>query len=253
MSSIIEKLLEKGMDLARDQVVTDLRVGLAYTAVEVSDRDVGLAYTFRHDIGATCAAVKEAGEITGRATKELVGWIKKGDLLSNAIGLATLNALLQPSLPESLGEDFLSFLEIGPHDKVGMVGFFGPLIKPLRRRCGELLIFEREIKREKGLLDPEEIRLRLPHCSIVILSATTLINQTFDQITKYIGKSREVVLLGPSAPLIPDLFEETPITWLAGIQMVDGKRSLKIVNEGAGTQRLTNSGSVKKVVVPSKK
>jgi len=80
-----------------------------------------------------------------------------------------------------------------------------------------------------------------------------LINQTFDQITKYIGKSREVVLLGPSAPLIPDLFEETPITCLAGIQMVDGKRSLKIVNEGAGTQRLTNSGSVKKVVVPSKK
>ena len=253
MSSIIEKLLEKGMDLANDQVVTDLRVGLAYTAVEVSGRDVGLAYTFRHDIGPTCTAVREAGAITGRATKELVGWIGKGDLLSNAIGLATLNALIQAYLPESLGEDFLSFLSIGRHDRVGMVGFFAPLIQPIRQRCGELLIFEREIDRGKGLLDPEEIKLRLPGCSVVILSATTLINQTFDQIAKCIGESREVVLLGPSAPLLPEVFEETPITYLAGIQMVNGKRSLKIVSEGGGTQRLTNSGSVKKVVVPSGK
>lgn len=253
MSSIIEKLLEKGMDLAGNQVVTDLRVGLGYTAVEVSDRHVGLAYTFHHDIGPTCTAVKEAGEITGSATKQLVGWIKKGDLLSHAVGLATLNALLQPYLPESVGEDFLSFLKIGPHDRVGMVGFFAPLIKPIQQICGELLIFEREAEKGKGLLDPEEIRLRLPPCSIVILSATTLINQTFDEITKYLGGAREVVLLGPSAPLVPDLFEETPITYLAGIRMVNGKRSLKIVSEGGGTQRLTNSGSVKKLVVPSKK
>jgi len=246
----MERLVEKGMDLAGDQVVTDLRVGLAYTAVEVSGRDVGLAYTFRHDIGPTCTAIKEAGEITGRAAKELVGWIEKGDLLSHAVGLATLNALLQPCLPESQGEDFLSFLTIGPHDRVGMVGFFAPLIKPIQRRCGELLIFEREIKKGKGLLNPEEMRLRLPRCSIVVLSATTLINQTFDQIAKYTGGSREVVLLGPSTPLIPDVFEGTPITYLAGVQMVDGKRSLKIVSEGGGTQRLTNSGSVKKMVVP---
>ena len=252
MKLTIERLLEKGMDLAGNQIVTDLRVGLGYTAVEVSYRDVGLAYTFSHDIGRRCTVVKETGEITGRSAKELLGWMRKGDLLSTAIGLATLNALLQPYLPESLGKDFLQFLNMGPNDRVGMVGFFPPLIQPIRRRCGELLIFERQINRGKGLLGPEEIRSRMPDCSIVILTATTLINQTFDQITRHIGGAREAVLLGPSVPLLPDIFEKTPITYLGGIQMIDGKKSLQIVSEGGGTPRLMNSGSVKKIVVASK-
>ncbi|UCH00885.1 MAG: DUF364 domain-containing protein [Deltaproteobacteria bacterium] len=252
MKSTTERLLEKGMDLAGNQIVTDLRVGLGYTAVEVSYKDVGLAYTFSRDVSRRCTVGKETGEITGRSAKELFGWLRKGDLLSTAIGLATLNALLQAYLPESLGKDFLQFLKIGPKDRVGMVGFFPPLIQPIRRRCGELLVFEREVNKGKGLLSPEDIRSHIPDCSIVILTATTLINQTFDQITRHIGGAREVVLVGPSTPLLPDIFEETPITYLAGIQMIDGKKSLQIVSEGGGTPRLTSSGSVKKIVVASK-
>ncbi len=252
MKSTIERLLEKGMGLVGNQIVTDLRVGLGYTAVEVSYKDVGLAYTFSRDISRRCTVGKETGEITGRSAKELLGWLRKGDLLSTATGLATLNALLQPYLPESLGKDFLEFLKVGPNDRVGMVGFFPPLIQPIRRRCGELLIFEREPNKGKGLLGPEDIRSHIPDCSIVILTATTLINQTFDRITRHIGGAREVVLVGPSTPLLPDIFEKTPITYLAGIQMIDGKKSLQIVSEGGGTPRLMNSGSVKKIVVASR-
>ena len=249
MNSTTERLLEKGMDLAGDQIVTDLRVGLGYTAAEVSNKDVGLAYTFQHDISGTCTAIKQAGKITGSTAKELVGWMGTGDLPSSAMGLATLNAVLQSYLPESLGEDFLPFLEIGPKNSVGMVGYFRPLIQPIRQKCGELLIFEREASKGKGLLGPEEIRFRLPDCTIVILSATTLINHTFDQITKYIGRAREVVLLGPSAPLLPDAFEKTPVSYLGGVQMIDREKCLKIVSQGGGTQRLLKAGSVKKIVV----
>lgn len=252
MNSTIEDLLERGMGLAGEQVVTDLRVGLGYTAVEVSDKHIGLAYTFRHDISQTCTAVKQAGQITGRTAKELIGWMRRDDLLSSSIGLAALNALLQSCLPGSLGEDFLPLLKLGPSDRVGMVGFFAPLIQPIRRRCGELLIFERETNKAKGLLGPEEVRSRIPDCTIVILSATTLINKTFDEIVRYIGRAREVVLLGPSAPLLPDTFVKTPVTYLGGIQAIDREKSLKIVSEGGGTQRLMKSGSVRKIVVPSK-
>lgn len=252
-NSTIEDLVEKGMDLAGDQTVTDLRVGLGYTAAEVSNKDVGLAYTFRNDISRTCTAVRQAGGITGRTAKELIEWMRTDDLLSSSIGLATLNALLQPYFPESLGSDFLPLLELGPDDRVGMVGFFAPLIQSIRRRCGELLIFERQTNKAKGLVGPEEIRFRIPDCTVVILSATTLINKTFDEIVKYVGRAREVVLLGPSAPLLPDAFEKTPVTYLGGVRMIDREQSLKIVSEGGGTQRLMKSGSVEKMVVSSKK
>jgi len=102
------------------------------------------------------------------------------------------------------------------------------------------------------LLGPEDIRSHIPACSIVILTATTLINQTFDPITRHIGGAREAVLVGPSTPILPDIFEKTPITYLAGIEMIDGKKSLQIVSEGGGTPRLMNSGSVKKMVVASR-
>ncbi len=253
MKATIEELLERGMGLAGEQLVTDLRVGLGYTAVEVSDKEVGLAYTFRHDIGRTCTALKQAGEITGRTAKELIGWMGRDDLLSSSIGLATLNAVLQPYLPEGLGKDFLPLLKLGPHDRVGMVGFFAPLIQPIRRRCGELLIFERQTNKAKGLLGPGEIRARIPDCTVVILSATTLINKTFEEIVKYIGQAREVVLLGPSAPLLPDAFERTPVTYLGGVQVIDRGKSLRIISEGGGTHRLMKSGSVRKIVVPSKR
>jgi uncharacterized protein (DUF4213/DUF364 family) len=253
VSSTIEELLERGMGLARELLVTDLRVGLGYTAVEVSGKDVGLAYTFRHDIGGTCTALKQAGQIAGRTAKELIEWMRRDDLLSSAIGLATLNALLQPHLPEGVGEDFLPLLKLGPGDKVGMVGFFAPLIQPIRRRCGDLLIFESKKNREKGLLGPEEIAFRIPDCTVVILSATTLINKTFDEIVKYIEQAREVVLLGPSAPLLPDAFEGTPVTYLGGVEMIDKEKSFRIISEGGGTQRLMKSGSVRKIVVPSKR
>jgi len=253
MTSISEKLLRKGIDIAGDHVVTDLRVGLAYTAVEVSGKNVGLAYTFRHDIGGRCTAVREAGKITGKPARELIGWIEQSDVLSRAIGLATLNALLQPHLGGSLGEDFLPFLRIGHKDKVGMVGFFDPLIEPVRQRCAELLIFERETSRGNGLLTPEDIRSRLPDCSIVILSATTLINRTFDHIMKYVRGAREIVLLGPSTPLVADIFQNTPITYLAGVKILNGGKTLQVVSEGGGTQRLTASGAVKKEVIASRK
>ena len=193
--------------------------------------------------------MREAGEIAGRSVKEALGWAGNGDLLSNAIALAAFNAVLQPRLPKSLGEDFLSFLEIGPHDTMGMIGFFAPLVQPLRERCGELLIFEQERERGEGLLSPEEIGSRLPGCSIVIISATTLINETFDDIIKHTASAREVILLGPSTPLLPEAFKETPLTY---DQIIDSGKTLALVSEGGGTRRLTKRGTVKKVLVSAK-
>jgi uncharacterized protein (DUF4213/DUF364 family) len=84
----------------------------------------------------------------------------------------------------------------------------------------------------------------------VIISATTLINETFDEIVAHTMSAREVILLGPSTPLLPEAFEGTPLTYLAGIQIIDRRKTLAIVSEGGGTRRLTKLGTVRKVVVP---
>ena len=236
-----------GERLSRDLNVTDVRIGLGYTAVEVDERDVGLAYTFRQEAGHTCTALKMAGELSGKPAQQIVGLMRERDVISSAVGLATFNALIQERMPDSRGEDFFSLLALLPGERVGMVGFFAPVIPTIKKAGCELFIFEKNLARGEGLYPPEKIPLKLPLCSVVILSATTLINRTFEGIIPHTKQAREVVMLGPSTPMVPDLMGNYGVTVLAGMKIVKPDRVLQIISEGGGTQRLRDAA--RKIVV----
>lgn len=238
---IEEKLCELGEKLSQGVRVKDVRIGLGYTAVQVNGGEVGLAYTFRKETGHTCTALKIAGELSGTQAAHLVSYIKERDVISSAVGLATLNALFQKRMPASLGEDFFPLIGLKAGDLVGMVGYFAPIIPIIRKSNSKLIIFEKNIKRGEGLYGPKEIPAKLPDCSVVILSATTLINHTFEGIVSHVKRAREVVLLGPSTPMIPDIMGTYGITILAGMRIVKPAMVLRIVSEGGGTQRLRDS------------
>ncbi len=245
---INKELYALGKEVAENRHVTDVRIGLGYTAVEIDERSVGLAYTFRQDAGHTCTAMKMAGELSGKAAARLVALLEEKDVISSAVGLATLNALIQERLPESQGKDFFSFLSLRSGEKVGMVGFFAPIIPQIRKAGCDLWIFERNLSRGENLFPPEEIPQKLPDCSVVILSATTLINHTFEDVAPHFQTAREVVMLGPSTPFLPEMLGRYGVTLLAGMRTVKPKWVLRIVSEGGGTQRLGNA--VRKMVVP---
>jgi uncharacterized protein (DUF4213/DUF364 family) len=245
---IERRFVTTGERLSAGAVVTDVRVGLGYTAVQVDGGDVGLAYTFRSEAGHTCTALKMAGDLTGKPAEELISWVEQEDVIASSLALATFNAVCQKKIREAPGGDFLTMIHLGPGDKVGMVGFFAPLIKAIRDTGSGLLIFEKNLARGKDLFPPEQIPDRLPGCSVVILSATTLINHTFEHIVSYAARAREVILLGPSTPLAPEIMEIYGVTLLAGMKIVAPGKVLRIVSEGGGTQRL--GSSVKKIVIP---
>ncbi len=244
---IEQDLWAVGEKLSGIRAVTDVRIGLGYTAVQLDTGDVGLAYTFRSEAGHSCTAMEMAGELSGKPAVELLGFIRQGDAISSAVGLATLNALLQRRISRGSGEDFLDLVGLRPGETVGMVGFFGPVIPVIKKAGCELFIFEKELERGRGLYPPSEIPDKLPHCAVVILSATTLINHTFDAVITHVKKARAVVMLGPSTPLIPEVMGKYGVTLLAGMRVVDSQRVLQIVSEAGGTQKLR--GAVKKVVV----
>ena len=77
----------------------------------------------------------------------------------------------------------------------------------------------------------------LPKCQVVILSATTLLNHTVDDLLGCCGSAREIALLGPSTPFLPKVFSRHGVTMLSGLQVVDAPRVLRIVSEGGGTRQ----------------
>ena len=98
-----------------------------------------------------------------------------------------------------------------------MVGCFEPLIAPLQAQMASLTIFERSGDRAAGVEPAERALDLLPACSVAIITSTTLITEGLDALLKAVAGCREVALLGPSTPLLPEVFADTPVTWLSEI------------------------------------
>jgi uncharacterized protein (DUF4213/DUF364 family) len=178
----------------------------------------------------------------------------------SAIGLATANALanrfhgaagVSPDDPARYGigreagtsSDVLDELELGPDDHVGMVGCFHPLVGRVRRRAGRLTIFERGPRLSDGLLPEDQATAILPECSVALITATAIINGTIDGLLAAARGCREVVLLGPSTPLVPEVFNGPSgrVTLLAGVVVADAAALLRTVTRDGGTRDFMTS------------
>jgi uncharacterized protein (DUF4213/DUF364 family) len=243
---LIDQVCDFLLPSAGTHVVTDVRLGLGYTAVQLDDGRCGLAYTFRDELKEGCGVVSAPGTLRTRRATELATWAKSIDPLEAAVGLATLNALIEAP-PTAMNADLLTELNVFPDDAVGMVGAFGPFIEPLRSRSKVLHVFERRPEGRSGVLPESAANEILPNCQVVILTATTLLNRTLDDLLTYCLAAREVAIVGPSTPLLPDVFSDRGVTLLSGVKVVDGERALHVVSEGGGTRQL--APAVRKLTV----
>ena len=78
---------------AAEQLVTDVRIGLGYTAVELADGRVGVAFTFREAARRCCCAFQGMHPLSGRHASDLVTLLGSADPIEAAVGLACVNAL----------------------------------------------------------------------------------------------------------------------------------------------------------------
>lgn len=243
---LIDEVAELVLSRSPAQRVRDLRIGLGYTAALLDDGRCGVAYTFREEAGEGCSVMREAGGIAGLSVSEVVAWARSSDAIASAVGLAAINALTDAPADASRS-DPMALLNVQAGDQVGMVGSFGPLIEPLQARAGQLLIFERYPERHPGTLPQSAAPELLPRCQIVILSATTLLNRTIDDLLVHCRAARDVVLLGPSTPFVPEVLADAGVTLLSGVQVTDAPRVLAIVSEGGGTRQL--HGAARKITL----
>lgn len=226
--------------------VTDVRIGLAYTGILLSEKYGGVACTPLYEFSG-CPALGLQETLKGSSADKLLKLSFSKNPLEAAVGIATANALSHMLLelkPEKLPVSNIDILDlINPGDKIGMVGYFAPLVPKILEITNKLTILE---KREIETVDTKEIRILpsksaievLPDSDIIIISASTLANQTFDKLLSFCGKAREVVLLGPSTPLYPKPFFEQGITAVMGTRIFDPLRMLTIVSEAGGTKKL---------------
>jgi hypothetical protein len=155
--------------------------------------------------------------------------------LARTIGLAAANALLSalPHPPVSR-EEVISSLDITPDDRVAMVGYFAPVIAQLKKSGCRLDIIELN-ERHGETITPEQGRLALAECTVAIITGTSIVNGTCDELLDALGQPRAAILLGPSSPLCVALLEQSKLTHIAGSRVREPDAVLRVVSEGGGT------------------
>jgi len=212
-----------------DAPVREVRVGAFWTAVW--SRSCGLASTLgsgEHEHGATFVA--EAGRLEGGSARRLAELVRSESTLEAGIGLAAINSLLEVDENRCVDLNAGRFLaEQAPGKKVALIGHF-PFVPDLRRAAARLWVID--LHPREGDLGPEEGMALLPEADVVAISGSALINHTMESLLARCRRDSLVVVLGPSAPLCPVLFDYG-VEVISGTLVVDPARALRSVSQGA--------------------
>ncbi|MGE4484120.1 MAG: DUF364 domain-containing protein [Oscillospiraceae bacterium] len=235
---IIDELIEFTLPLAQSRKVSDVRAGLGYTCVMLDNAACGLAYTFRSELGHNCGVLGDAGSFIGKDAAEMIPWARDNNRLRAAIGLAAINAVLNdPKICWDTGNVMNAFT-LSASDTFGMVGEFRPIVSKVKAMTDNIYVFELNPPEGSGLYPEDQIPVLLPRCDVVVITATSIINHTIDEVVSYCSAAREVFMVGPSTPLCPGVLRRHHITALAGSVVKDPARALQIVSQGGGTMNM---------------
>ena len=215
--------------LGRDAPAREVRVGRFWTAVW--SRACGLASTVgpnEHEHGATF--VQNAGSLAGRIALELARLAYSESRLEAGIGMAAINSLLEVDEARCLelnAGDLL--IERGRGKKVALVGHF-PFVPALREAAGGLWVLE--LRPHPGDVGAEEAETVVPQADIVAITGSAFINHTIEGLLALCRPDSLVMVLGPTTPLSPVLFEHGADV-ISGTQVVDPELALRCLSEGA--------------------
>ena len=95
-----------------------------------------------------------------------------------------------------------------------------------------------KIKRSIDELNEKELDPDVLFCT-----GTTLINNSLEEILHVFKKTANyIILIGPTASMIPDVLFDNGIDIVGGMKIFNTKATLKIIQEGGGTKLFKNYG-----------
>lgn len=224
--------------------VRDVRVGVFWTAVVIEvdgSLRCGLASNLHRagHIHGPSVDVGEAGSLTEMSSAELAALARAPGLVEASVGLATINALL-PRLEDEYVDLNAGELiaEEGKGRRVALVGSF-PFVPRLRDEVGRLDVLEQ--RPGEGRLPPEAAREVIPRADVVAITGTSLLNHTFEGLLALCRPDASILVLGPSTPLSPLLFERG-VRFLSGAIVEKVDAVLRAVSEGANFRQIRRRG-----------
>ncbi len=203
-------------------------IGVHWTLV--SSKYCGLGSTLVGEGPHGHSQIRDVGGLQQKSAQELAHWVLSDNLLEACIGIAALNSLLD--VDESNMEQINAAEVIARESKdknLVVVGHF-PFVERMKSIANNCWVIE---KRPHGDDFPEETAQEfIPQANMIAITGTAFINHTMDGLLSLCRSGSMVMVLGPSTPLSPLLFDYG-ISFLSGSRVVDEEAAINTIQQGA--------------------
>jgi uncharacterized protein (DUF4213/DUF364 family) len=223
------QLIENLINLIKnDAPVRNVLIGAHWTAV--SSRFCGMASTVMSQKPHGEERVRDAGNLHMKSAKELAQYAHSDNPLEASIGLAALNSMIEiPEKGLTKINAFKVVVEKGAGKHVAIFGHF-PYLSEVKAIARRISVFELAPIEDEIPFD--QVPQVLPDADIVAITSNSIINHTLDSILPYIKPGAYSMLVGPSTPLSPYLFEQG-FSLLAGVRILDEELLFQSVGQAA--------------------
>jgi len=245
---IVRERLGRALD---DITIDRVAIGLFFTGVKLSTGHAGACATPVKDIpDAVCCpssamAMPFPGKLRGRRAADLLDEAVEQVGIRRTLGIATLNALAQLANENRVMEGFeivegldaFAAAEVSVKDTVVVVGAFVPFLRELRKIGAKHWVLEKDPSTLKPhemphFREAERAPEIVPQADVLIITGTTLANDTLGELIALVKPSARIVVVGPTVTMIPDAFFERGCHILGGIRVTDADAFLDILAEG---------------------
>ena len=190
--------------------VDDVIVGVFSTLIK-TETGCGIASTIKY--GNPHQRIRNSGRLEKFNLRSLAELALSENLLEASVGMAAINSTFpigDPRYRQINASDVI--VEKGRGKTLGIIGHF-PFLERLSDQFKQVYIFEKQPR--EGDLGEKDIPEYLPQVDIVAITGTTITNHSFENIIRWSSKNAFKIVLGPSTPLSPVLFD-------AGIDVIAG-------------------------------
>ncbi len=224
-----------------DAPVREIRQGMFDTAVLT--RDCGIAATLPHDaLRQAPPLVGSPGGLTLKSAQQLTQMAYSDRILEAAIGMAAINSLLKIDMGRCQELNATELIAERAEDKrVAIVGHF-PFVPKIKKRAASLVVIEKNP--QPGDEGEHRAADLIPDADVVAITGAALTHHTLEDLLELCDPAAFVLLLGPTAPLSPLLFD-FGVDAISGTRVVDPEIALQCISQGAnyrqikGVKRLT--------------
>jgi len=257
-------------DIIHDITIERAVIGIFFSGVILNNGHAGISATPIKEIPeAVCCpssarSMPNAGHLTERSVVKYLKDATSNIPMKKAMGIAVLSALssycreigLTEGYDMEVGVDALDCVDLRDDTYPVLIGAIGPFLRVLKSRKKPFSVVELDTSTLKPdelpfYVPPDKTGEIVPKADVLVITGTTLINGTLEGILEIARPDTKVVVVGPTASILPHAFFKRGVDILGGDIITHPQKMLDTLAEGGSGYHLYGH-SAERVLVTQK-